>query len=396
MNDTVTAQLNAAAAAFRAEPTRRILRRRYARALVASGELEAADALIRAGLSREHARAIDRAIHTLFTATGLNPASITTRFTGSGQANFAFLRHDSTLLGGLCTKVVGLWRPNAAHEVGVNRALMAATGPWPHLTPRVLDVRVDRDAQLALITSEWFEGANPQLPEHFEALLSVLCGYASPLARDHLRAAARPSEGPSARSLLDRRRREWQRIAAVHLLRRERVNARLFHWLDTPAGSLTLWDWLQRQARILLPRQEQRVAEIARQWRRRRSWRRINRERDYTLSHGDFGPHNVLVHPPSGRRVVIDFNSLVVAPPTVDLARALAYFPFRSDFIQATVLPHLTAHAPAWLWNPTQRLLFFSLLLTRTLWLMREGDIERPAEDLEPLVEAVAIAVASD
>ena len=398
MDEAIRARLEGAEKVFRANPNRREARRRYARALVAAGDADAADALLRAAMPARVLRRIDRAVRELLAErVGVSPETCRSRLQAGGMSNVAFLRHDPTPLGPLYTKVVALGRPHVRQEVAINRALITAGGPWREVTPRVYDVRLLPGTRLALITGEFFSSQRPPAAEGFGRLLELLLGYASPAAAAELRAALRPHERPGAPSWLDRSPREWPWIGGIHLLQPQKISVRLLRWLDTRVGSLALFDWMQRRIRTLLPaRHHTHAREVAQAWQRHRSWRRIDPTHDHTLAHGDYGLHNVIHNPSSDRSVVIDFNSLMAAPPTIDLARILAPHPYQSDLMQHQALPHLQRHAPNWLWNPTQRLLFHTALIAHKLWFVKPLSLATPEEDLEPLLVALHDAIAAE
>jgi hypothetical protein len=394
VEEAVRAKLAAAERAVQQQSKHRKSRRRYARALIAAGDPESADALLRSSLPPRQRRSIEAGIRAMFTERiGVSPDTCSSRFLAGGQSNIAFIRHDSTPLGPLCTKVVGLWRPFGRQEVAINRALMTADGPWRTVTPRVYDVRVDPTTQLALITSEFFAGKRLPPGQGFAQLLGLLASFASPPAAEQLRAALQPHERPGKPSWLDRSLREWPRIGGIYVLQPHKVGIRLFRWLDTRFGSLLLFSWMQRQIRNLLPHHHRHAQEIADKWERHTSWRAIDPKRDYTLAHGDYGSHNVMFDADQNRSTVIDFNSLMAAPATIDLAHILYHHPYGGEFMQNCALPQLHTHAPDWLWSPPQRLLFLTLLLAYKLWFVRPPLLRDPEEDIEPLLVALSDAI---
>jgi hypothetical protein len=386
-------QLAATARALALQPRNREARRAHARALSRAGAVEAADAIVRAGLSAGQLRAIERGIAGMFGATfgGAQPGS-DWHFLAEGRANLATIRHPSSPAGPLYTKVVDLYRPHVRREVVLNRALMVAGDPWATITPKVHDVRVDAQQRLALITSAFFEGERGTQEEAFEPLLTLLTSFASPDASRALRAALAPFERSRKASWLDRSWRDAPRIVGVLLFKRRKIDPRLPRWLDTAAGSLSLLHWLQERGRTLQigGALQRHLGEAVGLWRRRRSWRRFDPARDFTLAHGDYGLHNVRVSPTRDRWAVFDFNALMAAPASIDLARILGGYPFDGAFVQARALPHLDAHAPAWLWNPPQRLLFLLLLLAHKLRPSYRLQRSDPDADLEPLLAALA------
>lgn len=397
-------RLQEAEEAFRLQPWDSARRRRFARELLAAGETRAAHSLIRDGLPPEQLGAIGSCIHKLFDELFGPNSHSDWRFLAKGTSNLALIRHEASPVGPLFTKVLTLGGRDVWHELAINRALMGAVPPWDRVTPRVYDVRVDLGANLALITSEFFDGrfVGPDIAEgeRFAGLLSLLTQYASPEAAMTLRALLAPHERSGMHSRLDRNARDWQRIGRG-LFRHQQKMSRVvlgLRWLDTPTGSKLMFDWIARRLKGLddsgLLRSQWR--DIERTWRRHRAWRWLDPARDFTLAHADFGTHNVMVNNETNTWAVIDFNSLIAAPAGIDLAGALGRQPFAGTFMQERVLPGLDECAPPWLWNPRQQLLFHLSLLAHKLSMTEPNPQAHEAGDLEQLLDRISRIIHED
>lgn len=399
MNPDLTAHLEAAERNFRQRPRSTDARQAFAWALQKVGEEGRADALVRAGLPAAQRRSIEAGVAAMLAERyGLAAHKSGWRYRVGGTSNIAFIHHERSPDGPLYTKVVGLWRPHVRQEVALNRALVHAAGPWETVTPRIYDVRVVPRSRLALITGEFFAGVRVPMPESFEALVGLLSRYASPEATTSLRAALAPHERPGMPSWLDRSWREWPWIGGILMLQPHKISVRKLRWLDHEAGSRLLLNWITRRLqRLPLPVRVRRLGrEVAGAWLQGRARRRFDPARDFTLAHGDYGAHNVMATPTRDRWAVFDFNSLMAAPASIDLARILGSQAFGGSFMQSRALPHLLSHAPDWLWNATQRLLFLLLLLSHKLWFTRRELLAEPELDLEPLLLRLAEAIGED
>jgi hypothetical protein len=333
-------------------PRDKFVRLKLAGLLKRQGRAEDVHRLVVEGVGRRRATAIDQAVSRMKKDHGILDEPW--EFLIEGVGSVGLIHHRLSESRHLISKIVDRRTLAGRREVAFYTRWIERSDSLRSVAPVVVDVRPIPRSRLTMITMERVSGGRAKLCD----LPSVLGVW---LKLSHAYSELAPREPLLVRSYV----RDLMRSTTFGWSRGRPLHPEMFAWIHKRSGMSRLFARLRDRARSA-PRIMEAVQELERYWLGGGLLGEIDPSRHFSLMHGDFHGSNLIKDEEHVK--LIDWATLSIGPPEVDLARFMTGFSAFSFLdLEERVFPFLDEHADRGSVLPYRRPLIVLAVVARWL-----------------------------